>query len=157
LRSQPPPAAVKIDYDLWYPFAWYVRREQRDGALSFACFKADGEDGWNAGCNPVPAMPDAQAFLLSVEHGRRDAAALEDYQTNGPFPGLMWFYEESYRRPGENRQAEGFGEELKKDFGFFKSVATDRQSWFGAMDYVIFRQLEGDWYKSEYYSYLPPE
>ena len=157
LRSQPPPASVKVDYDLWYPFNWYVRREQKDGSLAFSCFKDNGEDGWNAGCNRVPEEPDAQAFLLTVNHGERDAAALEEYRRSGPLPSLLWFYEGSYRRPGENRQAEGFAEELNKDFSYFKSVATDRPSWFGALDYIIFRNLEGDWYKSEFYSYLPPE
>lgn len=157
LRSQPPAAAVKVDYDLWYPFNWYVRREQRDGSLTFSCFKANGEDGWNAGCNRVAKEPGAQALLLTVTHGGRDAAALERYQRNGPLPSLLWFYEGSYRRPGENRQAEGFTDELGKDFRYFKSVATDRDSWFGALDYLIFRNLEGAWFKSEFYSYLPPE
>jgi predicted membrane-bound mannosyltransferase len=149
--------AVKVDYDLWYPFAWYVRQEAKDGSLTFSCFKDNGEDGWNAGCNRVPEAPDAQAFLLTMTHGGRDAAALERYQRNGPFPSLLWFYEGSYRRPGENRQTEGFNEELAKDFRYFKSVATDRHSWFGALDYLIFRNLKGAWFKSEFYSYLPPE
>jgi predicted membrane-bound mannosyltransferase len=160
LRSQPPQGtvgAVKVDYDLWYPFAWYVRQEAKDGALTFSCFKDKGEDGWNAGCNRVPEAPKAQAFLLTVTHGGRDAAALARYQRNGPLSSLLWFYEGSYRRPGENRQAEGFNVELAKDFRYFKSVAADRDSWFGALDYLIFRNLEGAWFKSEFYSYLPPE
>ncbi len=156
LSGQPPPVAVKVDYDLWYPFNWYVRSEVKDGSLTFSCFKDKGEDGWNAGCNRVPEKPDARALLLTVTHGERDAAALEKYQRNGPFPSLLWFYEGSYRRPGENRQAEGLTEELTKDFRYFKTVAADEESWFGALDYLILRNLDGDWFKSEFYSYLPP-
>ena len=40
------------------------------------------------------------------------------------------------------------------DFNYFKEVATSRDSWFDALDYLIFRNLDSDWYKSEYYSYL---
>jgi hypothetical protein len=79
---------------------------------------------------------------------------LTQYQREGPLRNLLWS-PESYRRPGENRQAEGLSEELANDFVFFKEAATSRDTWQGALDYIIFRKLEWDWYSSEYYSYMP--
>ena len=46
------------------------------------------------------------------------------------------------------------GTQLSKDFGYFKSVVNSKDSWFDALDYLLFRNLSGDWYNSEYYSYL---
>ncbi|MCH6580610.1 MAG: hypothetical protein IH802_09645, partial [Nitrospinae bacterium] len=97
-----------------------------------------------------------------VNHGDRDAETLDDYQQDGPLRNLLWF-PESYRRPNENRPGEGFvwgfrgipnKEQLSLDFKYFKEVATSRESWFEALDYLIFRNLDREWYKSEYYSYL---
>ena len=165
LRQQPSGEAVKVDRDLWYPFNWYARDAQRGGSLTFGCFKAEEEEGWNEGCNPVQEDQEAQALILSITHGGRNEAVLSEYQRAGPLRNLLWFYEEAYRRPGENRQNEGslWGlkglpnkEQLTKDFGYFESVAVSRQSWFDALDYLLFRDLRGDWYKSEYYSYFPP-
>ena len=166
LRQQPPAGAVDVDYDLWYPFNWYVRDAQIDGALRFSCFKDEDEEGWNSGCNPVEGEPDSQALLLSVTHGGRNTDALAAYLRDGPLRNLLWFYEEAYRRPGENRQEEGapWGlkgipnkEQITKDFGYFKSVALSKASWSDTLNYLLFRDLDGDWYNSEYYSYLPPD
>ena len=165
LRQQPAGQAVKVDYELWYPFNWYVRDAQKDGTLGFSCFKDQEEDGWNAGCNPVEGEQEYQALLLSAAHGRRDTEALSAYQREGPRRNLLWFYEQAYRRPGEDRPAEGFLWGLKglpnktqitQDFGYFRDVAGNKESWFDALDYLLFRNLSGDWYNSEYYSYLPP-
>ena len=154
---------VLVDYDMWYPLQWYVRHQQDEGLLRFSCFKADGEDGWNDSCNRVPEDAESQAFLLTAGHGDRDAQALLRYQREGPFRDLLWF-PESYRRPHENRQDEGFQRGLRglpsrkqmgKDIQYFKEVATRRKSWADGLGYLIFRELEADWYKSEYYSYLP--
>jgi hypothetical protein len=147
-------APVLVDYEMWYPFQWYVRHEEREGALWFSCFKEDGEVGWTPGCHSASEEPNALAFLLNASHAQRDAGALTQYQREGPLRNLLWF-PESYRRPGENRQAEGLSEELANDFVFFKEAATSRDAWQGALDYIIFRKLEGDWYSSEYYSYMP--
>ena len=164
-QGQPTPVAIKVDYDLWYPFNWYVRDAQRQGALSFSCFKGEEEEGWDASCNPVKEPPDSQALLLSTSHSSKDSEALSAYQRDGPLRNLLWFYEEAYRRPGENRHAEGRPwlfkglpnkEQITKDFGYFKSVAANKESWFDALDYFLFRNLNGDWYNSEYYTYLPP-
>ena len=161
-QSQPEVGSVGADYDMWYPFQWYVRQPQTQDVLRFSCFKDDSEEGWNAGCNPVPEEPDSRAYLLTVNHGNRDAEILDDYQRDGPRRNLLWF-PESYRRPNENRADEGFvwgfrgipnQEQLRLDFKYFKEVATSRDSWFDALDYLIFRNLGREWYTSEYYSYL---
>ena len=162
LRGQPKAQAVNVDYDLWYPFNWYVRDAQRDGVLSFSCFKEEEEEGWSDGCSPVEEPPESQALLLSSAHSSKDSGALSGFEREGPLRNLLWFYEEAYRRPLENRQAEGspWGirglpnkEQITKDFGYFKSVAGNKESWFDALDYLLFRSLDGDWYNSEYYTY----
>ena len=162
-KSQPEAGSVGVDYDMWYPFQWYVRQPQTEDVLRFSCFKDDSEEGWDASCNPVPEEPDSRAYLLSMNHGNRDAETLHAYEQDGPRRNLLWFYEEAYRRPNENRPGEGFvwgfrgipnKEQLRLDFKFFKEVAASRESWFDALDYLIFRNLDGEWYKSEYYSYL---
>ena len=149
-----PEQAVEVDRELWYPFNWYVRDQQKGGILRFACFKDEGEDGWNASCKPVSEQPDAPALLLSRSHGDRDSDLLTEYQRGGPFRNLIW-YPESYRRRGEDRQSEGIKEELTEDLKFFKEVATRRDSWHNVLDYLVFRELDREWYQSEYYDYLP--
>ncbi|MDP6549253.1 MAG: TIGR03663 family protein, partial [Dehalococcoidia bacterium] len=44
--TEPTPGAVKVDYDLWYPFQWYVRQEAKDNVLKYFSFpkKEDNED-----------------------------------------------------------------------------------------------------------------
>jgi hypothetical protein len=154
LESPSHTAPALVDYEMWYPFQWYVRHEEREGALRFSCFKEDNEAEWTPGCRPAPEEPNALAFLLNAPHAHRDAGALTHYQSEGPLRNLLWF-PEIYRRPGENRQAEGLIEELDNDFVFFKEAATSRDTWQGVLDYIIFRKLERDWYSSEYYSYMP--
>ena len=154
--------SVMVDYDMWYPFQWYARHHQDEGTLQFSCFKADGEDGWNDSCKPVPEDSETRAYLLTVGHGGNNAKTLSRYQRTGPFQDLLWF-PESYRRPHENRQDEGFQglrgvpslEQLRKDFGYFKEVATSRRSWSVVLSYLVFRDLDDEWFDSEYYSYLP--
>jgi len=163
-QSQPDVGSVGVDYDLWYPFQWYVRHPQTQNVLRFSCFKEESEEGWNASCNPVPEEPDSRAYILTLDHGNRNAETLDDYEQEGPLRNLLWF-PESYRRPNENRPGEGFvwgfrgipsKVQLSLDFKYFKEVASSRESWFAALRYLIFRKLDPDqeWYKSEYYSYL---
>ncbi len=158
-----PDAKVVVDYDVWYPFQWYVRDAQDDGALSFACFKGKSEDGFNDSCKQVSEAPTASARLLTMGHGDRDGEYLAQFEKRGPLKNLLWF-PESYRRPDENRQAEGSflgfrgipsKEQFTKDLTFFRSSATSRESWSQALDYWLFRRLEREWYDSKYYSYLP--
>ena len=96
-------------------------------------------------------------------HGDRDGEYLAEFEKRGPLKNLLWF-PESYRRPDENRQAEGSflgfrgipgKEQFTKDLVFFRSSATSRKIWFEALDYWLFRRLEREWYDSKYYSYLP--
>ena len=164
-RNEPESGAVKVDYDLWYPFQWYVRDHTKANVLQFFTFGSENDEGENTGCNSLPKEPDAPRVLLTDTHGDRDCAELSQYQRDGPSRNLLWFYEEAYRRPGENRQAEGSlwgfrgipnGDQLSKDFQYFRSVASSRRSWFDALDYLIFRDLNADWYDSKFYSYLPP-
>ena len=157
--SAPLSAPVQVDYDLWYPFQWYVRHSERDGLLRFASFKDEPEprqSGSNPAENGAGDGPEAAALLLTNVHGDRDTARLTNYRRDGPKSNLLWF-PESYRRPGENRQSEPWREELAKDLAFFMEAATQRKYWRGALNYLIYRQLDVDWFKSEYYSYLPRE
>ena len=158
-----PDAKVVVDYDVWYPFQWYVREAQDDGVLSFACFKGKSEDGFNDSCKRVSEAPTASARMLTMGHGDRDGEYLAEFEKRGPLKNLLWF-PESYRRPDENRQAEGSflgfrgipgKEQVTKDLVFFRSSATSRKIWFEALDYWLFRRLEREWYDSKYYSYLP--
>ena len=80
-------SAVRVDYDLWYPFQWYVRDEADQGTLQFSCFKKEGEDGWNAGCNPISEAPDASALVLSANHTADDGEPLAEFEQSGPLPG----------------------------------------------------------------------
>lgn len=153
LSAAPARDSVKVDYDLWYPFQWYVRAEVSEGVVSFACFKEEGEDGWNESCNPVSESSDEAALLLTALHSSGDSQLLDRYRKSGSQRNLLWF-PESYRRPGENRQSEGPAEELAKDLGFFADTAISREAWRRAIDYVLFRDLNRDWYNSEFYQYM---
>ena len=156
---------VRVDYDMWYPFQWYVRNVQEDELLSFACFKNEGEDGWNTSCKPADEDEDSAALLLTLPHIRPNAESLERFESRGPFRDLIWF-PESYRRPNEDRANEGFvwglralpnSHQLRLDFQYFEEVVKSRESWANALDYLFTRRLDDEWYKSEYYSYLPKE
>ena len=156
---------VMVDYDMWYPFQWYVRNVQEDGLLSFSCFKSEGEDGWNTSCNPASDDTDSEAVLLTAPHIRPNASSLERFESDGPFRDLVWF-PESYRRPNEDRPNEGFvlglrafpnRKQLGLDIQYFKEVATSRKSWADGLAYLIHRRLDTEWYTSEFYRYLPGE
>ena len=100
-------------------------------------------------------------MLLTGPHGAKHSQAADRFQREGPFNNVLWF-PESYRRAGENRQAEGslWGlrgipgkAQLSKDLVYFKDVVTSRSSWSDALRYLIFRDLDDDWGKLEFYSY----
>ena len=180
LEHEPAGTAVEIDYDIWYPLNWYVRDPQKDGLLKFSCFKEEGEADWNSSCKPLSEEREAAALLIGASRSR-DFPALSAYEEDGPHRSLLWFNEGTYRRPeeqriqcpegkrllfcaGEGEDSEGWllglkglpsGEQLSKDFGHFEEVAGDKEAWFEALDYTLFRNLEADWYRSDYYSYLP--
>ena len=154
---------VLVDYDMWYPFQWYVRNQQDNDTLRFQCFKSEGDEGWNSSCNPASDDTESQALLLTVAHKLTNITSLTKFKREGPFLDLLWF-PETYRRPHENRQDEGFQwglrgvpsrKQLGEDLRFFGEAATSRESWAKTLAYVLFRDLDTEWYKSEYYSYLP--
>ena len=149
--------AVEVDYDIWYPFQWYVRNAESDGQLRFTCFKDEGDEGWNESCNSLETAPEEgefrpSALLLASSHTDTLDAELADYEKTGPLNSLLW-YPETYRRPSEARQEEEWKDELKKDLGFFKDVATSKGAWRSALGYWIFRDLKQDWFTGNYYSF----
>ena len=155
--------SVLVDYDMWYPFQWYVRKEQDNNTVRFNCFKAEGDEGWNSGCDPASDDTESRALLLTKAHKLSSATSLMKFQRHGPFLDLLWF-PETYRRPHENRQDEGFqwglrgipsGKQFGEDFRYFGQAATSKEKWAKILGYMLFRDLDTDWYKSEYYSYLP--
>ena len=153
-QASPQAGAVRVDYDLWFPFQWYVRHQEEAGVLAFACFKKEGEQGWQAGCVPASDAAESGALLVDARRSGTSSSKLGELYKEGPHRNLLWF-PETYRRPGENREAEEFGEQLARDFQFFGEAATSRDSWRSVLDYVLTRKLGNDWYAIEYYSYLP--
>ena len=144
---------VDVDYELWYPFNWYVRHEQKEGSLGFLCYKDDKEDGYVPWCNPLEEPPSTKAVLLIESHANRDSNQLEEYEKSGPFSNLLWF-PESYRRPRENRREESIGEQLKKDLEFVKDNISRREAWSNALDYFLLRRLGSEWWESTFFSYI---
>ena len=149
--------AVEVDYDIWYPFQWYVRDAEATGLLRFTCFKDEGDDGWNDSCNSLETAPEEGEFtprllILTSDHAGRRDGELEGYEKSGPLHSLLWF-PETYRRPYEARQDEEWADELKKDLGFFKDVASSRQAWRSALSYLIFRDLRQDWFTGDDYTF----
>jgi hypothetical protein len=151
--SEADDSVVKLDYDLWYPFQWYVRAEVSKNLAIFSCFKGEQEEGWNASCSPPSENTEAAALLLTAQHTGEDSLLLDRYSKSESMRDLLWF-PESYRRPGENRQSEGAAEELSQDLRFFRDTASHREAWREAINYILFRDLDRDWYNSEYYRYI---
>ena len=150
-----PRRIVEVDYDVWYPFQWYVRNAESDGLLRFTCFKAKTDDGWNDSCNSLEDPPEEDKFkpdalMLTSAHANRNGAELGEYEKSEVLRSLLWF-PETYRRPGEGRQAEEWKDEFKKDVEFFKDLVTSRQAWYRVLDYWIFRDLKQNWFIGEYY------
>ncbi len=155
--SLAPRRAVEVDYDVWYPFQWYVRNAESEGLLRFTCFKKEGDDDWNDGCISLEEPPGEDEFkptilMLTSSHADRDGAELEGYEKSEALHSLLWF-PETYRRPLEVRQDEGWKEELKADLGFFKDVAASRGAWRSVLGYWIFRDLEQDWFTGDYFTF----
>ena len=143
---------VDVDYELWYPFNWYVRHEQKEGALQFKCYKDEKEDGYVSWCKPLEEPPSTRAILLIESHANRDSTQLKEYEKSGPFKNLLWF-PEGYRRPGEDRKLEGLGTELKEDLKFAKDNITRREPWRDALAYFLHRRLGTQWWNSNFYAY----
>ena len=152
-------AAVKVDYDMWYPFQWYVRHETEAGSLWFDRFCVatsdeddDEEDGdQEKDCKSVGQDSGPKIYL--AEHGH--AVEEEDapgYRREGPMRNLLW-YPETYRRPGEARTTNGLWKQLKADVSFFRNVASNPDKLQQALEYIVARRQQSDWYSASYYQY----
>ena len=152
-------ASVKVDYDMWYPFQWYVRHETEAGSLRFDrfCVVTSDEDEDDEGqdekkdCRSVGEDIGPQIYL--AEHGH--AVEEEDapgYRREGPMRNLLW-YPETYRRPGEARTTTGLWKQLKRDVSFFHSAASNPDKLRQALEYIVARRQESDWYTANYYLY----
>ena len=143
-------APVQVDYDVWYPLQWYVRHHEKDGRLRFSCLKdQDGRDG----CQSLSGDANASAILVASHHRAAGSGALEDYSESAPRRNLLWF-PETYRRPGEDRQSEEFIDEVKQDLMYFKEAAVSPEKWHQALGYLFTREMDTDWFNSEYYTYV---
>ncbi len=145
-------AAVKVDYDMWYPFQWYVRNETEQGALHFDHFcesnVAEGSDE----CRKVGEDTGPVAYLAEAAHAV-DADDAGEYHREGPKRNLLW-YPETYRRPGEARSENSLWQQLSADVNFFRDAAADPEKWRQAIEYIVARRQESDWYSAEYYQYI---
>ena len=144
-------SAVKVDYDMWYPFQWYVRHETEQGTLRFDHFCDATADGSSDQCRKVAADLTPQVYLAESAHAVNVEDA-EGYERQGPLRNLLW-YPETYRRPGEDREETAFWRQLASDMNFFVESATDREKWRQAIEYIVTRRQQSDWYTAEYYQY----
>lgn len=149
--------AVEVDYDIWYPFQWYVRHAESGGLLRFTCFKDANDDGWNDSCNSLETAPADGEFrpsslMLASSHASSTDEELAGYEKSELMHSLLW-YPETYRRPSEARQEEEWKDQLKKDLVFFKDVASSRDAWRSVLSYWLFRDLKQDWFTGDYYTY----
>ena len=139
----------RVDYDIWYPFQWYTRHEEKEGNLTFGCFKDEGGTG---GCNALTSDVESSAVLVAAHNNPSTPGSMTGYSQSGPRRNLLWF-PETYRRPGENRQEENPAEEITQDLLYFRKAATTAENWHDVLSYLILRKLEADWFNSEYYTY----
>ena len=147
-------AAVKVDYDMWYPFQWYVREETEAGVLWFDRFCASHADKGTEECRKVAEDAGPRAYLAEVAHAvDEDDAGV--YRREGPMRNLLW-YPETYRRPGESREETALWDQLAADVDFFTEIAANPDKWQQAIEYLVARQQDSDWYSAEYYQYTRP-
>lgn len=139
----------RVDYDIWYPFQWYTRHEEREGSLTFGCFKDEGGAG---GCSALTGDVGDPVILVAAHNNPSDPGSMMGYTQSGPRRNLLWF-PENYRRPGEHRQEENPAEEITQDLAYFREAATTAKNWHDVLSYVVLRRLDADWFNSEYYTY----
>ena len=144
--------AVKVDYDMWYPFQWYVRNDTEEGTLWFDHFCTANVDKGSDECRKVGEDTGPVAYLAEVAHAVK-AEDAEAYNREGPMRNLLW-YPETYRRPGEARDETAMWSQLVADVDFFKDSAVDPEKWQQAIEYIVARRQERDWYSAEYYQYV---
>ncbi len=144
---------VGVDYEVWYPFNWYVRNEEKAGALKFQCFKKEGDSGYRSYCSPIEEEPTLTALLLSIPHGNRYQSHLQQMEREGPLHNLIWF-PELYRRPDEDRPKESIFTEVREDLAYFCEAFTQKSTWNAVVDYFLLRRIDGGWWDAKFYSYL---
>ena len=144
-------ASVKVDYDMWYPFQWYVRNDTEDGTLWFDHLCAASAVSGSDECRKVGEDTAPRVYMAEVAHAvpEDDAPA---YRREGPMRNLLW-YPETYRRPGEARENTALWEQLAEDVDFFRDTAANPDKWQQAIEYIVARRQESDWYSAEYYQY----
>ncbi|MCY4367375.1 MAG: TIGR03663 family protein [Chloroflexi bacterium] len=142
---------VQIDYDTWYPIQWDLRHLEREGYAKFSCFR---DEGGQDGCLAPAAGSPGSALLVASHH--RPAGSLTGFDEFGPRRNLLW-YPETYRRPGEDRQSEEIIDEIRADLVYFGEAGTSKDKWHQALKYFLTRDMESDWFNSEYYTYLRQE
>jgi len=150
-------ASVKVDYDMWYPFQWYVRHETEAGSLQFDRFCAATSDedeekqSEKRDCRPVGEDTGPQIYLAEHGHAVEEEDAPE-YRKEGPMRNLLW-YPETYRRPGESRTSTGLWKQMKADVSFFRNVGSNPDKLRQALEYILARRQDSDWYSASYYQY----
>jgi hypothetical protein len=75
-----------------------------------------------------------------------------EYNREGPMRNLLW-YPETYRRPGEARTDTHILQQLTSDVSFFRDTAADPKKLKAALEYLVARHQESDWFSAEYYQY----
>ena len=148
---------VDVDYDMWYPFNWYVRHEQRDGTLTFQRYKIEDEQG-RYECNPLEDPLSTRALFVEGYCANQYSSTLIGYEKSGPFRNLIWFPED-YKRPGADRGegGESLGEQAKEDFLFVIDNVFSKGFWESALDYFFFRKLGNKWGPPGFYAYISPD
>ena len=150
-----PSGSAKVDYDMWYPFQWYVRQETQDGRLQFDRFCAAADKDGGRGCTRVGADTGPRVYLAEHAHAVDETDA-GPYRKEGPLRNLLW-YPESYRRPGESRTDTGIWRQLNADVAFFRDTAADPDKLQAALEYIIARRQDSDWFTADYYRYTRDE
>ena len=149
LRDQPhlqdTEAKLHVDYELWYPLNWYVRSDE---FIQYQCY------GSKPGCQDISAPPSVEGLLLLDENGYKYHTHLNEYKRDGSYKELLWF-PEIYRRPGERRKEENIFQELWLDTKFAASMAPRRSTWKDALDYILYRRIDEEWWDSKFYNYRP--
>ena len=151
-------ASVRVDYDMWYPFQWYVRHETEAGRLRFDRFCAatsdedEEEQNEKRDCRPVGEDTGPQIYLAEHGHAVEEEDAPQ-YRREGPMRNLLW-YPETYRRPGEARTTTGLWKQMKADVTFFRSVGSNPDKLQQALEYIVARRQDSDWYSASYYQYV---